>query len=1517
MGNKREDHTRYHSACFAAFSGFVFAIVISMGTTRPAHATSDDDLTPSACQTINFAAVVVSEVEAIIIPPPLDLVPTVGAFSANLQLRLCRPKIVAPADLTKGDGFWTEDLDATSFNPEVDDPFVNDPACYASVPQSITQAEYENIFGFELFTDNWGGLGTPAVYHANTAVDVRLYAGPQPDDPETVGNESLRDAWPTFRAADGTTEVRIPVGKNRLVYRADTLVSPIDFAFIYIPSLPTTSKGFRELAKKSNRLRAAIVSGFKAFSKLDFITIPAGTMAIDQAIGLNWRHSQLGVIEDVFEDAYQEVWVFDSIPPVITTDTDVSALSPRSQAILSYDSERDVFYMESIHPGGILASTAVDLMEPLLHYNDRCGRQVQLTNNGGTEVWPTGNTIYLEWTVADPGPSNFAGHVNTASLTHTIEVRDTFPPVLLAPPSLVFELPAAQQNQTIDVNLGVPRVFDLADLTPEVTNDAAGTEFSLGLTEVTWTASDGVNSSTAVQLINVKEEGTNTPPVADVQQVETQSFAETEIILTGSDGDYHPGVDRYDPLTFSIVEQPQNGDLVAPLLPYFIEDVRLEASALRFAGNQMQQDPREYCKNAAPDALSFQQEYPRWPEWMAVNDAGNTIVYDFGSIVCDHGNGSTSFNPRLAIFDAAQNLVASQELLDGGTPTDIHWDQRTGLVYVARTSTQVPDTIDVFFADLTMLARYDLEAGPPETKTEGPVGVSVDSRGIMYVATNNKINAFEPLPNQPDVFLESLEIDAHTELLGTAWTADVYFSYNGIESIAHDSANNLYIGFPYHIVKVAAALVEESPFLFTPGEQIGWLGYCSSNLTNEYACDTVGQRSLGYSCSDTLCGRASESEIEPGQTPFSKPGQLNGAKGIAVDPKGVLYVADSGNNRIQRFTSDGAYGGEARSTGVGFGFLLGDFGFPTDIEVNSNHFYVLNRDSSLLHSFQTTPVTPIDDGSASVTYRSHNNFVGSDQFRFGVTDGFDSDEATVSISVTRNFRPPEIPENDLTFAAPPILEDTPRSFTVSGTDPDGDQDVLSVVVVVPPSNGTVEIDGLEVTYIPDPDYFGSDEFSYRVFDGTDTSEQVGTVSLTVEAVMDAPTLNVDEERTAKLGYRVRHPFDVTDPDPNEILTFTIDWGDGEMTGEGRFEIGGNPIPVDEVFNSDGTVRDGVIVTGPVLAGDPNGIASSVANHVYVTAGTYQITTCVYDQIAIDPVTQEKSLTAASQSTCGQTDVIVGLDAEVLIDIDGPMDELAKTSEAKFTITIRNLPFDIAEDDPRSTSLPGTGVDIFNLSVVGELPAGLELLDVNSDNAVCLSNGAEIECAIAALPYATDVTLALAARIAESAPGRAKLGLFFEGSWQGMGEAPYAAGIVTVMSTGQPPEMWGTVPAAARSDDYAVVTLQGRNFEAGARVFFGSRPGLQVDVIDSTMLTVQVPVAPPGVVDIIIVNPDGQTFELGNAWTYLETASPPSPDPNPRRRGGGGVDPLTLLGFLTLLTILRLRKRFGRTGSHAR
>ncbi len=47
----------------------------------------------------------------------------------------------------------------------------------------------------------------------------------------------------------------------------------------------------------------------------------------------------------------------------------------------------------------------------------------------------------------------------------------------------------------------------------------------------------------------------------------------------------------------------------------------------------------------------------------------------------------------------------------------------------------------------------------------------------------------------------------------------------------------------------------------------------------------------------------------------SEPGQFNSLRGIAIDAKGLVYVADAGNKRIQVFDGDGAV--KAQITGVG------------------------------------------------------------------------------------------------------------------------------------------------------------------------------------------------------------------------------------------------------------------------------------------------------------------------------------------------------------------------------------------------------------------------------------------------------------------------------------------------------------------------------------------------------------------------------------------------------------------------
>ncbi len=109
-----------------------------------------------------------------------------------------------------------------------------------------------------------------------------------------------------------------------------------------------------------------------------------------------------------------------------------------------------------------------------------------------------------------------------------------------------------------------------------------------------------------------------------------------------------------------------------------------------------------------------------------------------------------------------------------------------------------------------------------------------------------------------------------------------------------------------------------------------------------------------------------------------------------------------------------------------------------------------------------------------------------------------------------------------------LNEDGTVNITIQGQDPDGT--VAPTLVFRNPSThaafgaststahgtlgafGAMSCDGAGVcsstaTYTPAADYNGSDNFTFEIFDGTAVSDQVGTVSINVAAVNDAPTFS--------------------------------------------------------------------------------------------------------------------------------------------------------------------------------------------------------------------------------------------------------------------------------------------------------------------------------------------------------------------------------------------------------------------------
>lgn len=158
-------------------------------------------------------------------------------------------------------------------------------------------------------------------------------------------------------------------------------------------------------------------------------------------------------------------------------------------------------------------------------------------------------------------------------------------------------------------------------------------------------------------------------------------------------------------------------------------------------------------------------------------------------------------------------------------------------------------------------------------------------------------------------------------------------------------------------------------------------------------------------------------------------------------------------------------------------------------------------------------VTLSADGSW--TYVPDAGFVGTDSFVYRVSDGAkDSAAATVFIDVQNA---PVVatqdtyvldPGNTLSIAAPGIL----------ANDSDVDGDSLTITLLEDVNNGTLNLnqDG-SFLFTPNAGFVGTDEFTYRVFDGIDYADS--TVDLTVTGVNATPPA---EPRVRNDFYNVDH-----------------------------------------------------------------------------------------------------------------------------------------------------------------------------------------------------------------------------------------------------------------------------------------------------------------------------------------------------------------------------------------------------------
>jgi hypothetical protein len=156
------------------------------------------------------------------------------------------------------------------------------------------------------------------------------------------------------------------------------------------------------------------------------------------------------------------------------------------------------------------------------------------------------------------------------------------------------------------------------------------------------------------------------------------------------------------------------------------------------------------------------------------------------------------------------------------------------------------------------------------------------------------------------------------------------------------------------------------------------------------------------------------------------------------------------------------------------------------------------------------PNGTVTNNGTSVIYTPDLDWSGTDVFMYTISDGNGgSASAVVTVTVAPVNDDPQGTADLATTA-----EDSPVGIEVLLNDSDVDSSALTVTSVTDGANGTVVTDGVTVTYAPDPDWNGTDTFTYRVSDDLGAWCETD-VTVIVTPLNDPPVAANDDATTTR------------------------------------------------------------------------------------------------------------------------------------------------------------------------------------------------------------------------------------------------------------------------------------------------------------------------------------------------------------------------------------------------------------------
>jgi prepilin-type N-terminal cleavage/methylation domain-containing protein len=246
-------------------------------------------------------------------------------------------------------------------------------------------------------------------------------------------------------------------------------------------------------------------------------------------------------------------------------------------------------------------------------------------------------------------------------------------------------------------------------------------------------------------------------------------------------------------------------------------------------------------------------------------------------------------------------------------------------------------------------------SGTGNGKFSAPAGIASDRYGNLYVSDtgNNRVQKL----NANGVWQMTIGGGASCTSCASATSCSCSAgSGNGMfsapQSLAVDSGGNL------------------------------WVVDKSNSRVQEFSASGSWRMTIGGGPSCTGCASATSCTC----TASAASGYFTNPTGIALDAAGTVWVSDTGNNRLEKFTTSGGYAGSVGTYGSGNGNLNAPSGLAVD---GNGNVWVMDAGNHRLEEF-----------SAAGAYLNSSGASGTGNGQFGGTGGYPLIDGTNQLFVS-------------------------------------------------------------------------------------------------------------------------------------------------------------------------------------------------------------------------------------------------------------------------------------------------------------------------------------------------------------------------------------------------------------------------------------------------------------------------------------------------------------------------------------